>query len=142
MGDGPAEWAGPLEIARKHPLDEALLREQFGRLGDTPFELARIDIDLPEPVMTPKSVLNDLRRQCASQLIAARAAATRSRRIDRAALDNLRATARAFTVPRPGGGSDSPRLSVLVRSLEQLQATIDWAAAAPAAPTGDGLLRL
>ena len=33
-------WATPLQAAQKFPLTETLFREQFGRLGDTPFELA------------------------------------------------------------------------------------------------------
>ena len=38
-------------------------REQLGRLGGTPFELGQVTLDVADPVMVPKSVLNDLRRQ-------------------------------------------------------------------------------
>ena len=86
------EWPGPLELARKHALGDALAREQLGRLGGTPFELAGVQLDVTEPVMAPKSVLNDLRRRAVADLIAARQAGARRRRINPRALDELRGT--------------------------------------------------
>ncbi len=68
-----AEWAGPLQLARKHPLDEATVREQFSRLGETPFFLDKIHLELPQPVMVPKSVLNELRRTVVGRLAELRA---------------------------------------------------------------------
>src|SRR5207302_317395 len=66
-----ASWPGPLERARTFAITMQLLREQLGRLGDTPLELGRLEIigELP-PVMVPKSVLNDLRRQIVQDLLA------------------------------------------------------------------------
>ena len=69
------EWPGPLAAAHKHPLTRETLIEQFGRLVDTPFVLDRVELDLPDAVMVPKSVLNDLRRQVVAQLIEMRTAA-------------------------------------------------------------------
>jgi putative protease len=117
------QWPGPLQLARKHPLAEPLVREQFGRLGDTPFELGAVQLDLPEPVMVPKSVLNELRRQAVAALTERIAASQKPAVIHRAALDELRReAAKANTVPPVA----APRLYVLVRSLEQLDAVLGW----------------
>lgn len=116
-------WPGPLERARKHPLSVELLREQFGRLGETPFELADVTLDAPVAVMVPKSVLNELRRQAAGALAAARDHNYRSRTIRPAALDELRREAAECRVPET---SQAPRLYVLVRTTEQLEAVLSW----------------
>ena len=75
-------WDRPLERAQKFPATLQLFREQFGRLGDTPFVLGQVKIngdpnaEFP-PVMLPKSVLNDLRRQASAKLIDERERTTR-----------------------------------------------------------------
>jgi putative protease len=87
----------PLATAIKHPLTVELVREQFGRLGDTPFELGSIelcgDAGAAEqlPVMVPKSVLNDLRRRAVAALIADRGRSDRVVELHRGALDEMRA---------------------------------------------------
>lgn len=48
------------------------LRNQLSKLGNTPFEAMRIDIDLTGNWFIPASVLADLRRQVVDKLIAAR----------------------------------------------------------------------
>ncbi|HEX7449033.1 MAG TPA: U32 family peptidase [Pirellulales bacterium] len=117
-----ATWPGPLQAAQKHPLTLALLREQLGRLGDTPLELAGLTLDLREPAMAPKSVLNDLRRQAVASLLAQRSAGTAGRAIHHEALDDLRGeiSRREPLTETP------PSLYVLARTLEQLQAVLDW----------------
>src|SRR4029077_13050339 len=62
-------WPGPLQAARTQALTLGTVREQIGRLGETPFQLDRVELDLPEPVMVPRSVLNDLRRRLAADLV-------------------------------------------------------------------------
>jgi putative protease len=125
------EWAGPLEAARKHPLSLELLREQFGRLGDTPFELDQVGLQIAEAAMVPKSVLNDLRRQAVAALLAARAAEHRTRTIDSAALADLRNEASARN---PAAGEAAPRLYVMARTMEQLDAVLTWSASATVRP--------
>jgi len=83
-----ASWPGPLAAARNQPLTIEVLREQLGRLGDTPFELADVTIDLPDAVMAPRSVLNDLRRRLVAELIESRQA--RYPIVDADALEGLR----------------------------------------------------
>jgi putative protease len=76
--------------------------------------------------MVPKSVLNDLRRRCVEQLMAAR----EKRRPHAVSvgdpLSDLRAEARSHIAPR----ADGVQLHVLVRDLEQLDAVIAWRDAA------------
>lgn len=52
-----------LQAARSHPLTTETLREQFGRLGGTGFELGRCENHLPGGLMLPLSVQNRLRRE-------------------------------------------------------------------------------
>lgn len=119
----------PLEKARKHPLAADLLREQFGRLGDTPFELATVEIianDGPAqaaPVMAPKSVLNDLRRRLVEALIERRNAAARHAIADPDALGALRREIPAPVLESEPATSALSRY-VLVRSLGQLRAVL------------------
>ena len=58
------------ELARTPQEDN--LRNQLSKLGNTPFEAMRIDIDLTGNWFIPASVLSDLRRQVVDKLIAAR----------------------------------------------------------------------
>jgi putative protease len=114
-----AESAQPLELARKHPATLESVREQLSRLGDTPFELAELTATALDPVMIPKSLLNDLRRQAADQLITARSASREIRITDPDALTHLREQASS---PNPESSNPEPSLTVLARTLEQVRA--------------------
>ncbi len=126
-----ASWEGPLQQARKHPLTVDSAREQLDRLGDSPFTLGTIDAETPQPIMVPKSVLNDLRRQVVADLTAARLATPRSRAVRASAWESLRsdvaraAEAEVLAEPQPS------RLFVLVRTWDQLEAALDWSPPAP-----------
>jgi putative protease len=120
-------WEKPLEAANKHPLSQALVREQFGRLGGTQFYLADvrlIDDAVPVdslPVMVPKSVLNDLRRRLIAQLTNRFNSETAAPTINADALTQLRSPLFAH-LPSP----PTPRITVLCRNPEQLHAVLDW----------------
>jgi putative protease len=58
----------PLAAARNRPLTPDSLRDQFSRLGGTPFHLGTLSVTLPEPVILPVSELNRLRREIVSRL--------------------------------------------------------------------------
>ena len=125
--------AQPLEAARKYPLTEALAREQLGRLGGTPFELGEIRLRTGEgvaveslPVMAPKSVLNELRRDAVAALVAKRTQAGRGRAIHPQALDELRVVAAARRDRGSASGAAQPELIVLVRTLDQFRAAANW----------------
>ena len=126
----------PVEAARKHSLTRELVQEQFGRLGGTPFQLADIEFrhldstDVPQandslPVMVPKSVLNELRRQAVAALEAARKNRP-PREVDRNALSRLRQSAnQRWPVALPQVPPAS-RLSVLCRTPEQVATVLGW----------------
>ena len=121
-----------MQAARKHPVTVEVLREQFTRLGDTPFELGEVRSTLPPGVMIPKSVLNDMRRQAVTELLAA-IEARRNRLIHPEALDELRTQANQC---RPQTKQEPPQLNVLCRTMDQLLAVLGWIpheAIAPAA---------
>ncbi|MDI1429009.1 peptidase U32 family protein [Polyangium sorediatum] len=66
-GDAPlGEARGGADVA-------AVLKDKLGRLGDTPFEIATIDADLPAGVMIPPSSLNRARRALVEALLASAA---------------------------------------------------------------------
>jgi len=115
----------PLALATRQPLTPALLTAQLGRLGGTPFRLARVDCQLEGAVMLPVSELNRLRREAVAQLDTLRATPnhwTLERGLDRAA---------AGSCPVEGGASDiaagtaPAELIVLVRTLAQLEAALE-----------------
>lgn len=69
----------PLAPASKRALDMTQLREQFGRLGETPFKLGSVDITgLASGLFLPVSELNQLRQQATEQLLEQRSWATMS----------------------------------------------------------------
>jgi putative protease len=120
-------WEQPLAAARKHPLTMVLVREQFGRLGGTPFHLADISFASSGgsatslPVMVPKSVLNDLRRRLVAKMLDLRRTNQPAYTVNAAALDELRSP-----LPARPRSATAPRLTVLCRNLAQLQAVLDW----------------
>ena len=62
-----------LAPASKRPLDAKTLREQIGRLGDTPFVLGALDMNgLAQGLFLPVSEINHLRQQAVDQLMTRR----------------------------------------------------------------------
>ena len=112
-----------LSAARSRALDEAQLYEQLGRLGGTPYHLAGLSAQLEGAVFLPVSALNALRRAAAEALSAERGAAPL--RTVQPALDGLLRGG----APRPQAAPDTelaaaPRLHLLVRTPEQLDAAV------------------
>ncbi|MCA9727443.1 MAG: U32 family peptidase [Candidatus Eisenbacteria bacterium] len=62
----------PLATAQKNPLDRERLSEQLGRLGDTRYALAALDLDLESTLFLPVSELNRIRRALVADLEALR----------------------------------------------------------------------
>jgi putative protease len=115
-----AEWEGPLQQANQRPATIESVTKQLSRLGETPYSLAEVKLDIREPVLIPASVLNDLRRQAIAQLESAIFGAC-EKQINRNALEELRKE----LVPVPPPPEQTPaQLAVLVRSLEQLRAVL------------------
>jgi len=121
-----ATWPGPLQLANQRPTSSEEIRTQLGRLGDTPFELGELAIELPGGVLVPKSVLNDLRRHAAGELAERRIALQKHPIAEPNALEAMRHVLCGRTPTVREGVRESPRLTVLVRNLDQLEATLNW----------------
>lgn len=106
---------GPLQVAQKRPLTADYLRQQLGRMGSTPFELRDLDVTLGN-VMVPVSLLNDLRRKLCEDLEQVRRA-NPGYELRPGALERLRRT--------PTRSEGTPELTVLCRSMDQVQAALD-----------------
>jgi putative protease len=106
----------PLTVAEKHGVSAAVLGEQLGRLGNTPYELASCEIDIQGNPFVPVSLLNQLRRQAVSEFEAMQAAPVHHE-------------IHAVSVPAPPRphvtASAAPELHVLVRAPQQLEAALD-----------------
>ena len=124
--EASATWPGPLEAARKQPTSTDEVREQLSRLGDTPFELGEVAIELPANAMVPRSVLNDLRRQVASELAARRSEGQKHAIAEPDALNKLRTTSASGGRKPPECNEAQTSLTVLVRNLDQLDAVLAW----------------
>jgi putative protease len=115
----------PLEPARGAGLDHERLAQQLGRLGGTPWELGPLVVDLEGELFLPVAQLNQLRRQLVELLAPV---AARPNPPVQAPADNTLAA----VVSTPARGESpqeheagEPQLSVLVRSLDQLEALLD-----------------
>ncbi|MFI5380700.1 MAG: DUF3656 domain-containing protein [Tepidisphaerales bacterium] len=119
---------GPMSRAEKHPLTADSAREQLSRLGDTPYELREVKVVAgTEPVMVPKSVLNDLRRRAVDGLLSQRISTVEI--VEPDALENLRHEVPPTLSSAECGGTPAdsfPRLSVLVRTMPQLATVCDY----------------
>lgn len=107
-----------LETAQKRPMDDALLEEQFGRLGGTVFQLERLDTELHGDVILPMRELNALRRRAVELLAGERPKPpvyTRAARV---------AAAPAAAQGEPVARGEA-KLTALCRSLPQVQAALE-----------------
>ncbi|MDP2139154.1 MAG: DUF3656 domain-containing protein [Candidatus Didemnitutus sp.] len=119
-----ADSLSPLAAAENQPLTTQRLREQLGRLGNTPFALGQFTNALEGDVILSLSELNELRRRVIADLDAQRAAPKRwtlKPPSDQPALSVRPRAAEATPAAEP-------ELIVVIRHLHQLDAA--WAAGA------------
>jgi putative protease len=95
-------------------LDVGVLREKLGRLGETPYALRVLNVELPADAMIPLSELNRVRRALA---VALRASGSRTHPTTDASAAGLLAA-----VTMEGRAPPPPGLFVLCRTLEQAEA--------------------
>lgn len=108
-----------IEQARSAPIDETILRDKLGRLGDSPFELGSLEVALPPSVIVPVSSLNRARRALVVALReAAPSPATR-------AMPDAKYTDLVASASVPDRTLPSPGLFVLCRTLEQATSALD-----------------
>ena len=60
--------AGEVQYAQNQPLTEERVRVQMEKLGNTPFEWERLDIQMDENIFIPMKTLNETRRQALEAL--------------------------------------------------------------------------
>lgn len=112
----------PLPPARNQSLTAEFAHDQLSRLGNTPYELANLTLDVNGRPFAPASLLNNLRREAVEQL-QTRQAAPPAKEIHEPTA--VLATANAQTIYHlPLTINHSPSLHLLVRTPEQLTAAI------------------
>ncbi len=114
--------SAPLEPSLSRPLTLDLLREQFGRLGNTPYELSEVTLDLEGRPFAPVSLLNDLRREAVDQLQTLQG---KGRPV--ATGDPIEILHRARPKTSAAPTTDTPQIHLLVRTPEQLNAALECA---------------
>jgi putative protease len=108
------ESSATLSAAQNRGLNEETLKEQLGRLGNTPYELAHLSAEITGSVFAPVSLLNRMRRQAVEKLEELQSQ-PRSRLIHPPP-DLHRETRPAATI--------GAQLHLLVRGPEQMEAAI------------------
>jgi len=121
----------PLAPARDQGVSRELIREQFGRLGNTPYSLGEVTTDVSGAPFAQASLLNRMRREAVERL---QAAQVTPRPGDiRDPLEALRGLQPPAT---PSADSEPAEVHLLVRTPDQLDAAL---ALAPASITLDYL---
>jgi putative protease len=108
-----------LEVAAKRPLTLESLKEQFGRLGGTGFELGEVEAHLEGEVIVPVSELNRMRRAMVDAWSAEESSAIKAHA-------PITATYRSL-LPQKAADSSAlhgPTLHVLCRTDEQIDAAL------------------
>lgn len=106
----------PLALAEKRPLSEERLREQFGRLGGTPFCLGGLVNGLAGEVMLPVSELNRIRREAVAQLDDLRRQPKRW---------HLSGDVQSAPVPGRVETDGEPELIVQIRAIDQVAPVLE-----------------
>lgn len=116
---GRAVGAAPPEKALKRPLTEASVLEQLLRLGNTPYRVEDIKLELGEDVLVPFSELNALRREAVKRLTEARLRPFRRQPVGVEAC-----TPGRLEPPSPARGKKKLRLAVTTSSAAQARVAL------------------
>ncbi|OAN37087.1 protease [Chloroflexus islandicus] len=109
----------PLTTAQNRPLDEATLRDQLSRLGDTAYQLAELAAVIEGNPFVPVSLLNQLRRQAVAAF-----AELQGQPPAITIHDPVRALDEMLAAVAPAAPPDTTQLHLLIRSPDQLAAAI------------------
>jgi putative protease len=112
----------PVQPAQNRALDAEYLREQLGRLGNTPYELADIDLDLTDRPFAPSSLLNALRRNAVEQLTEQQSKLSAT--VIHDPLVTLETALGQMSRVSKSEALSAPQLHLLVRTPEQLEAAL------------------
>lgn len=108
-----------LEQAMKRPMDQAFLEEQLGRTGGTLFELEKLEAHLKGELILPMRELNRLRREAVEELEDER------RKAPVYTMRPIRVYEDAHQTKPASRAAEKPELTVLCRSMEQVQAALE-----------------
>jgi U32 family peptidase len=124
MNDRRLELLGdePLSEAVQHAVTEELFRQQFSRLGGTPFKLDLLTATIEGQPMVPFSQLGVMRKRLVEKLKVSLLNNPHREVVSESAID--RSFERIATFRSEGMAFDSSELSVLCRSLSQLKAIL------------------
>ncbi len=106
----------PLPKAQHRALDAAYLAEQLGRLGNTAYALGKVKLEAAGAPFAPSSLLNQMRREAVEKLEALQGELVTGHGVLRISTEPRRA---------PRGSEEEPRLHLLVRNAEQLEAALE-----------------
>ena len=111
---------GPLGTARDRALTREYLAAQLGRLGNTPYELDELELDVEGAPFAPSSMLNELRRRAVEELqrVAVGPASRRPLYPE--------AVAAAWSTSLQPRADAPSALHLLVRTAEQLDAALEF----------------
>ncbi|WP_237729253.1 U32 family peptidase [Schlesneria paludicola] len=110
----------PLAVARKHPITVEFLAEQLGRLGNTAYELAKLETEISGNPMIPLSVLSKLRQELVARLDEV-TIEPRARTINPpSTLKHLKSRIASNSVESTHA-EEAPRLHLLCRTLAQIE---------------------
>jgi U32 family peptidase len=112
----------PLGTANNRQLDSEYLAQQLGRLGNTPYQLDKLSAEIVGKPFIPSSLLNRLRQMAVDELIRQQTAPVEAHtenphKVLDKALAKIKRDEAAMT--------DSVQLHLLVRTPEQLEATLE-----------------
>lgn len=108
------------EKAIKVALSEEKIETQIQKLGNTPYKLKDIEIDLDEGVSMPISILNQMRRDCIELLDEERI------KIKDRKFKEIKLKYRPVKINRHKELNRVPKLRVKVKNLEQLEAVLKY----------------
>lgn len=107
--------ASPLSRAQNRAISVATLREQFGRLGNTSYELGELSVEMNGSPFASPSALNQIRREAVDAL---QKLQTETAQVPRRGFDFSRS-------PEKASGPGATQVHLLVRTPEQLEAAIE-----------------
>lgn len=122
---GQAVTAGPSRLAMNRPLTYEYLYKQLSRLGNTPFEMSELELDLTGDLMVPVSDINEARRTALSRIEKKRAAVFGHKPVTEEVFRRRLETAFPAGPSKAAGVRKRPEVSVTVTDLTSLKAAVD-----------------
>ena len=110
-----------LSVAKKHAVTHEFLVEQLSRLGNTPFELERLEAEIDGGPMVPLSVLSKLRQQLVAKLDQACVERPPRQLHPASALNELKSRIENTSAEGSSGQAVKPKLHVLCRTISQIK---------------------